>query len=126
LGVLRDFSRVADALERLASSAAVMRHQAPALDRLEALELSRAQFEADIEGVLMKAEGKLKAASNAEARERTMQKGRLDPFDSEGAADEEAVRYPDAPVGQEEEMHPLHMDLAPGSKAYALRAKFLG
>jgi len=50
----------------------------PAEDRLTALERSRAQFEADVQGLLQKADGKLKAANNSEARERTMRKSYLE------------------------------------------------
>jgi len=129
LGVLRDFRRAADALERLAASATVIRENAPALDRLEALELSRAQFEADIEGVLLKAEGKLKAAANAEARERHQRNRReqTDPFDEEGAEGTAPVRAGDVEGSEEDGLLGVRMDVEEplSGKAYALRAKFM-
>jgi len=137
--ILANFRRIAEALESvnytLGLCIAAMREARPADERLEALELSRAQFEADVEGVLMKAQGKLKAAANAEARERTMKKAyedRIDDFDSNSVhtlSEEEVadIRRRDAQGSQEEQVHPVHLDVAPvDKKAYALRAKFLG
>jgi len=128
LAVLRDFRRIADALERLASSAQQIRANAPALDRLEALELSRAQFEADIDGVLMKAESRLKAAANAESRERHLRKkneeAEFDQFDAGRPAREEALPVGDAEDGEAEGMHVLRVGMAPTGKAYALAAKY--
>lgn len=114
----------------LRAIADMQREAGPAMDRVEALELSRHQFEAEIQGVLLEAEGKRSAAANAEARTRTMKKSyekQLDPFnvDSEQAEDS-IVQGRHAPPSEEEGMLPVHLDLAPSdSKAYALRAKFL-
>jgi len=131
MSVLRDFRRIADALERLAATqtraVTVAEEAHPSEERLDDLELGRSRFEAEMEGLLMKAEGKLKAASNAEARERHQRKQYetdLDPFPD----DREEVEPLDPPsyaqAGEEEEMQPVHMGLEKNSKAYALRAKF--
>jgi len=85
-------------------------------------------WEANIEGLLAKAEGKLKAAANAEARERTMQKrlaDEFDPFNPDRPEVEAAVSEGDVEGGDEEEVQPVHMGMETISpKEYALRAKF--
>jgi len=130
--ILSDFRRIGDALERLAATQTRLvratEASQPAEQRLADLELSRSQFESDCEGLLMKAEGKLKAAANAEARERTMQKNYengLDPF----AEDSEEVAAPlsesDDETGDPEGMHVVHLGVAPKSKkAEAVRFKW--
>ena len=132
MAILRDFRRIADSLERLAASvtAAASRQQsATALtERIEDLERERALWEADVEGLLAKAEGKLKAAANAEARERTMQRKSADGFDpflAPGEEIEATVPESDAANGDPEKVLPLRLDVAPESpKAYATRMKF--
>ena len=99
----------------------------PALERLELLELSRAQWEAEMEGLYLKAEGKAKAASAAEARERTMRKSYehlIDPFadDSEEVPPALLERYD--PPSEEGGLQPVHVGVAEDYKATALRAKF--
>jgi len=130
--VLSDFRRAADALERIATSlsAAARNHEErePLLLRLNELERTRALWEADIEATLMKAEGKLKAAANSEARERTMQKRYetdFDPFDFDSEEEGAPVPEDDAETGFEEGVQPLHLGvetIAP--KQLALRYKF--
>ena len=132
MAVLRDFRRAVDALERIATglefATRALADNAPSLERLQELERTRALWEADVEALLMKAEGKLKAAANSEARERTMRKSYeadLDPFDEE--SDESEMRVPDfdATAGEEEEVLPVRVAVAPESKkAVALRAKW--
>jgi len=133
LQVLRDFRRLVEAVEELAAVLRglleVQRGAGPALDRIEALELSRHQFEAAIEGTLLKAEGKLKAASNAEARERQLKRSyesRLDDIDPHGdpASQVETVLGNDAAGSEAAGVHPLRLDVAPDNKALAVRAKF--
>ena len=132
MAVLRDFRRIADALERLAASvtAAASRQQSTTAltDRIEDLERERGLWEADVEGLLAKAEGKLKASLNAEARERTMQRKSADGFDpflAPGEEIEATVPAGDATNGEAEELQQMRLDLAPISrKEYALRAKF--
>jgi len=131
LGIIRDFRRAADAIERLAAGmSAAQRERAetgPLLERLVDLETSRAMWEAEVEALLMKAEGKLKAAANSEARERTMQKSReadFDPFDIPGAEVPEAIPLGYAPAGEEEGVYPVRVDVAGNNKTAALRRKF--
>jgi len=136
LKVLRDFSRLAEGVQSLAASlrdlAKSRREEGPASDRLDALELSRARFEAEMESYLLRAEGKLKAASNAEQRERHLKRTNeklLDPFgaDSEEELEEERtdVQVGDAPGSETEGVPPVRLELeAVDGKALATRVKF--
>lgn len=106
---------------------AAQREAGPAEDRLLELELSRAQWEADLQGLLSKAEGKLQAANNAEARERTMRKSYekfIDPLDPDFEAEPETVQRVHAAPGQEEGLQPVRVDVAPDYRALALARKF--
>ena len=139
MGVLKDFRRAADALERLAAGQThFVRAQEDTrigetrLRELEKLvtdlDLERGRWEADVEATLLKAEGKLQAANNAEARTRTMKKAYekfVDPFDPEGEEIEAAVLPDDAERGEEEGVPALRLDVAENNKAQALRAKWL-
>ncbi len=118
---------------RNALSALVTAQQAlaPAKERLDNLELSRHQFEAKCEGMLLRAEGKLKAAANAEQRERQLKKSYehlLDPIDEIGVEPETAGRdrdsNNDAAPSEEERVSALRLDVAPTDKTLAQRAKF--
>ena len=130
--VFRDFRRIADSLERLAAgqtrSVGLLEATNLLEERIAQGELGRAQFESDCEGLLMKAEGKLKAASNAEARERTMQKrlgDESDPFLAAGEEIEATVPAGDAAIGDTEEVLPLHMGVETITpKEQRLRMKF--
>jgi len=132
MGVLRDFRRAVDALERIASglngAVRALHENSPATERLEELERSRALWEADVEGMLQKAEGKLKAAANSEARERTMRKAyenELDPFGEDREELQEAFQEGDAEIGYPEEVLPVRMGVeAISKKQQALRMKF--
>jgi len=96
-------------------------------DRLTSLELGRAQFEADMEGILLKAEGQLKAARAAEARERSMRKSYehlIDPFPGDSEEIEAPVREGYAPAEPEEGLQRVHVDVAPDYKTIALNRKF--
>jgi len=133
MAVLRDFRRIADALERLAAQhgafVRALEENKASTDRLDDLELSRSRFEADIEGLFLKAEGKLKAAANAEARERTMARKRFeesdtDPFDDDREEEQEALPEGYAEAGYPEEMHAVPVGVETNSKAHALRFKF--
>ena len=134
-GLLAAFDAIASQLAALTASqvelAKIQQAMGPALDRLNALELSRHRFEAEMEGILLKADGKLKAASNAEARERQLKKSYernlLDPLDTDGqeGTEERAEFLPvHAAPGEAQGMPPLHLDVAPNGKALAVRAKF--
>ena len=140
--VLRPVSRLVAALDatkgalreivvELSELAATLKEQGPATARLEALELSRLQWEATCEGLLQKAEGKWRAATNAEARERANKKSYehlLDPLAEIGEEPETAAPHPnsphDAPPSEEERLSAMHLDVAPSNKALAQRAKF--
>ena len=109
----------------------VQETQGPARERLELLEQSRHQFEALCEGLLLKAEGKLRAANNAEARERQMKKSYehlLDPLAEEGVEPEatgSAVPVDDAAPSEADRLLGLRMAVAStNSKTLAQRAKF--
>ena len=130
--VFSDFRRCADALERLAASQTRQISSADegriSADRLNQLELDRAQFESDCEGLLMKAEGKLHAASNAEARTRTMKKSYEEDIfagsDPDSPEVGDRVRAGDVEAVEEGEVLPVPVALALNDKAYATRAKF--
>ena len=132
MAILRDFRRIADALERLAASvtAAASRHQdgRALTERIEDLERERGLWEADVEGLLAKAEGKLKAAANSEARERKMQRKSADGFDpflAPGEEIEATVSEGHVEVGDPEEVLPVHLGLeAITPKEQRLRMKF--
>jgi len=132
MGILRDVRRGVEALERIATgiSAAARSHETnlPSLQRLEELERTRGLWEAEVEGILQKAEGKLKAAANSEARTRTMKKSYeefLDPFGDDREEVEEAIQESDAEPGYAEELQPVRLGVeAESKKAYATRMKF--
>lgn len=136
MGILRDFRRTADALERVASTitAATKRHydSDAMMERLNELERDRTMWEADVEALLMKAEGKLKAAANSEARERHQRQKYEDligGFDPEGQGvvqeDGAAVQPGDVEGSETEGMHVMSVGMAPNKKAHALRAKWM-
>jgi len=123
--VLRDISGELTRLRQLQQEAG------PATERLDALERDRHQFEAMCEGLLMKAEGKLRSANNAEARTRADKRSYqnlLDPLDEDGELLAEKARHPDSgndvPAGEAERLSALRLDVAPSPKALAQRAKF--
>jgi len=133
--VFRQFRRLVDAIEGLTSQLAAIAEQqrelGPALDRVALLETERHQFKAEVEGLLLRAEGKLKAAANAEARERQLKKSYerdIDPFSEDGNGQAQPVDGPvlggDAPASEAERMQPLRLDVAPNNKALAQRAKW--
>jgi len=131
--VLRDFRRLVEAIRDLANTLELLgeaqRDAGPALDRLNAMELSRHKFEAECEGILLKADGKLKAAANAEARERQLKKSyerELDPLNPDGEdGTQRAAVLPDyAAPSEAEGMQPVRLGLATNSKAHAVRAKW--
>jgi len=132
MGVLKDFRRSTDALERIAAGFAAaarrLEDTSSLTERIQDLERTRGLWEADVEGLLQKAEGKLKAAANAEARERTMQKAHQnesDPFPDDSEEGEAAIQESDVEAGYPEEVLPLRVGVETESKkAYAIRAKF--
>lgn len=129
--VLQQFRSLVDAIElvafRLGAIADRMDEAGPATERLEALETSRVRHEAEVEGILLKAQGKLKAASNAEARARTMLKHyeeNFDEGDSNSPDIQDRVPYVDVGTGPEEGMPPLRLDLEEDDRSRLLRAKW--
>lgn len=133
--ILRDFRALIAALQQLVliiqKLVQVQEALGPAAERLDALELSRHQFEAEIAGTLLKADGKLKAANNAEARERQLKRS-YERIVDEGVVEGEPrppggeiVGPLDAEPGEVEGVPPLRLDLAPNNKAHALRAKWM-
>ncbi len=142
MGIFGTFRRLVAALEKIIERLVVLaeileglleiqRELGPARGRLEALELSRATFEAEMGALVLKADGKLKAASNAEARERQLKKSyeRLaDEIDIDGPGSEpegNTVLGDDAEASEAERLHAMHLGVAPvDGKTARLRAKF--
>ena len=122
---------IRDLTLQLAALGRIYQEQGPAAERLEALELSRHQWEAMCEGLLQKAEGKLRAANNAEARERANKKSYehlLDPLAEVGDEPEapgDPVPGNDAPPSEDARLLALRMAMASANpKAVAQRAKW--
>lgn len=136
-GILREFRTLLDALvgaivahtDALRELARVQREAGPALERLEALELSRHQFEAEVQGALLEAKGKLRAANNSEARERQLKKSyEKDPdlFDDPGDAGsgQSPILPDDAPPSETEGLSALRLAVASSPKEAALNYKW--
>ena len=131
------FRRLLDSIEALTLTLRdlvnIQRELGPAIERLDALERSRNQFEAECEGMLLKADGKLKAANSSEQRERQLKKANerfTDPLGDEGEAPPEGydpanvAAASDAGAGSPEGVSPLRMVLAANNKAHAVRTKW--
>ncbi len=121
-GVLRDLTAaVRDVAE-------LTRENGPAVERLEALERSRATWEAEAEGAFLKADSRYKAAAASEARSRAMEKNAeklADPFAEESGEIEEGIPPQYAGVRNGEAVLPVHQDVGLLSpKQLALRMKF--
>lgn len=141
--IFRNFRRflaaiedLADRLQEVGSALNLACHLqeglGPATDRLANLELSRAKFEAEMNGLVLKAEGKFKAANNAEARERQLRKSRERLNLEEGDPDSQGLETPGSPVlgddvevSERERLHALRLGVAPvDGKALALNHKW--
>ena len=131
--IFQGFRHFLESIKALTSSldelARVQRELGPALDRLERLERSRIHFEAECEGMLLKADGKLKAAASAEQRERQLKKANqriADPFGENGEEGEASTAVlPDhAAGGGAERLPAVRLALATNDKTHAVRAKF--
>jgi len=131
--IFQGFRRFLEAITALTSSldslTAVQRELGPARERLEGLERSRIHFEAECEGMLLKADGKLKAAASSEARERQLKKANdrlADPFPEDGEQGTDAAPvFPDHVAGgQAAGVPPVRLALATNNKTAAVRAKF--
>jgi len=133
LAIFRTFSLLLEAIDALTLAVQRLTHAqgsaAPAIERLDALELSRHQFEAEVAGALLEAKGKLRAASNAEARERQLKRSYerdADPFDPSSDPEPEASPVlPDhvAPI-ETERVQALHLGVAPINKSAAIAHKW--
>jgi len=127
MGLFSGIRRLSESLETLA---AVLQEQGPALDRLDALELSRHQFEAECHALVLKADSTLKAAANAESRERHLKNRNqqlVDSFDILSETETPARRpvlVDDVEAGQAEEVPAVHVGVAPTPKQIALNAKW--
>lgn len=113
----------------LGELAEAQRQIAPATARLDALELERHHFEAEMHGLVLKAGGKLQAANNAEARERVLKRSyekNLDAFDldSEEGAGEKGVLPIHVEASEGERLSPVRLDVAPNNKTAAITAKW--
>ncbi len=128
MGVLREISRIPDALHRLTSTlqalAEAQRDNGPSEERLDELERSRSIWEAEVEAGMMKADSKYKAAAAAESRARK-QNEKLDPFLEESDEIPEGIPPQYADFGPAETVPAMHQDLGLLSpKELALRMKF--
>lgn len=116
-----------DVIHRLVE---VQRAAGPALDRLDALELSRHQFEAEVQGALLEAKGKLKASLSSEARERHMRKQSERDADTlvddgeEVAEGGDAVLSEHVEAGEAQRLSAVRLDVARDPKAAAIAAKW--
>jgi len=133
LAIFQGFRRLVEAIQALTRVLgdlydAQLRH-GPALARLDALERSRHQFEAECEGVLLKADGKLKAASSAEQRERQLKKANerlsfeFDPAGEEGTPPATDAGH-DAPGGEAPRVPAVRLALETNNKSHAVKAKW--
>lgn len=132
-GLFHDFRRLSEGVQDLVlvlgDLLQVQRDAGPAVDRITALELSRHEFEAECGGVLLKADGKLKAANNAEQRERQLKRSYEAIVEELGEAGgpgpgASPVLPDDAEAGKAERVPALRLDVAPDPKAAALMAKW--
>ncbi len=141
LSIFRDFRLLVEAIGELVSVlgelagalleiVATNKGLGPMIDRVEALELGRGQFEADCEGKLLKAEGKLKAANNSEARERQLKRSyesqteALTLIGEDPETPGDPVRADHVEPGEAERVPAVRLDVAPNDKQAALRRKW--
>lgn len=106
----------------------LFKEQGPQDDRIKKLELSRAEWEAEVAGLIMKADSTLKSASNAESRSRTMLRHaekHADPFAEESNEAQEGIPPQYAEVSESQGMQPMRVDVAPpNEKELRLRMKY--
>lgn len=141
--MFRGFNRALDALERIATSLATLSRArgeqlesgadvGPFLGRLDELERSRAVWEAEIEALLIKAEGTFKGARNAEERTRHMVKAGDDGTE-DGASNGESeliealqrqLLAANGGPGEGEGVPPVREDVGLSGKGWAQRMKY--
>jgi len=131
--MFRGFRNLIEAILALTSAlediVRIHREHGAAVERLDKLERERHHFEAEIEGMLLKADGKLRAANSSEARERQLKKAHeklSDPFSPEEEPASAGPHVPtnDAPPGEAEGLPPVRVALASNNKAHAVRTKW--
>jgi len=101
-------------------------------ERVEGLELSRARWEGEVEGLVLKAKGQYQAASAAESRARTKAKNEEpiaveEPPRSEEEIEEQWARYfsqRNGEAGEEERVQQMPVAVEARGKTIALRSKF--
>ena len=140
LGILREIRALPEVLQRVASALVrvgtkldalidLQGRNGPLEARLEELERARAGWEATIEAELQKATSTYKSAANAESRARTMENHAAkltDPFTENGEPVQDGLPPEYAPIGEEEGLQPMRVDLAPpDKKELAKRMKFM-
>lgn len=128
MGILREITRLPDAIHRLAVAihalSDVQAQNAPGTERLDELERNRAIWEAEVEAGLLKADSKYKAAAAAESRAKR-QVDKLDPFAEEGDQEPDGIPAEYVGFGENETLQPVRPDLGLLSpKQLALRMKF--
>jgi len=133
--VFRDLSSAIQSLTKALVDGDEVGPRAAALgERLDGLELGRAKWEAEMEALYMRAEGKLKASRNAEERARKMRsfdEDFLDLDDEDSPAPEEErpqsiLPLADVQTGEEAGVYGLPVGMEADGKSLALRAKFGG
>jgi len=100
--------------------------------RVQTLELGRAKWQAEVEALVLQAKGQFRAASNAEARERTMKESYekqadigLDDGPEEFEGDGQESIFPiHVPTGQENGLQQVPVGMARTRKASAVNAKY--
>ena len=133
MAIFSRFRRLYEGIEELGRAverlALAQEQAAPSIERLDALELSRHQFEAEVAGTLLEAKGKLRAASNSEARERQLKRSyetNVDQVDEAGdqGSGKSPILPDDVEASEAERVSALRLDVAPGNKTAALAHKF--
>jgi len=132
MGVLREIRELPEVIRNLTvaiqAATDAKLEEGPAEERLEALERSRASWEATMEAEGLRADSRYKAAAASESRSRTQARHAerlLDPFAEEGDEVEDGIPPRHAPLGNGEPVQPVQEDLALLTpKQLALRMKF--
>lgn len=125
-GIYNALSRLTSAIEQ---SIQVASSGGDFEGRLEALELSRSKWEAEVEAEFLKAKAKYQAASNSEARARTQRAfyEKVDDGDDPSAEGEyppaDFLPLPNGERGYPDEVHDLPV-VVETARQKALRAKF--
>jgi len=140
--MFKAFRRLLASIESMASGLILLEHVlariarqqeefGPARERLDALELSRAKFEAEMSSLVLKAEGKFKAANNAEARERQLKKSNdrlahdlAEDGDEDVSGEGRSNFLDDGARSEEERVQSVRVGVAMSNKSAAIAAKW--